>query len=41
MYIMKQIYDKHKEIWWAWVNADERMNGWPRMISYDSKIFHV
>jgi hypothetical protein len=22
---MKQIYDKHKEIWWAQVNAGERM----------------
>ncbi len=22
---MKQIYDKHKEIWWAKVNADEWM----------------
>jgi hypothetical protein len=22
-YTMKQIYDKHKEIWWAWVNASE------------------
>jgi hypothetical protein len=24
-YIMKQIYDKHKEIWWAWANASEQM----------------
>jgi hypothetical protein len=24
-YIVKQIYDKHKEIWWAWVNVGERM----------------
>jgi hypothetical protein len=22
---MKQIYDKHKDIWWAWANAGERM----------------
>jgi len=22
---MKQIHDKHKEIWGAWVNADEQM----------------
>jgi hypothetical protein len=22
---MKQIYDKHKEIWWAHANANERM----------------
>jgi len=22
---MNQIYDKHKEIWWAWVNAGEWM----------------
>ncbi len=24
-YTMKQIYDKHKEIWWAWANAGEWM----------------
>jgi len=24
-YTLKQIYDKHKEIWWAQVNAGERM----------------
>ncbi len=24
-YTMKQIYDKHKEIWWARAYADERM----------------
>jgi hypothetical protein len=24
-YILKQIYDKHKEIWWAWANAGEWM----------------
>jgi len=23
--IVKQIYDKHKEIWWPWVNEGERM----------------
>jgi hypothetical protein len=34
-YTMKQIYDKHKEIWWARVNVG---NKWPEMISYDSKI---
>jgi len=24
-YTMKQIYDKHKETWWAWTNAGEQM----------------
>jgi hypothetical protein len=24
-YAMKQIYDKHKEIWWAKANVDEWM----------------
>jgi hypothetical protein len=24
-YIVKQIYDKHKEIWWAHVNASQQM----------------
>ncbi len=24
-YTMKQIYDKHKEIWWAWANVGEWM----------------
>jgi hypothetical protein len=24
-YTMKQIYDKHKEIWWAWASVGERM----------------
>ncbi len=23
---MKEIYDKHKEIWWAWANVSEPMN---------------
>jgi hypothetical protein len=22
---VKQIYDKHKEIWWAWANMNEWM----------------
>ncbi len=33
-YTVKQIYDKHKEIWWAWANV----GGWPWMIFYNSKI---
>jgi len=24
-HIVKQIYDKHKAIWWAWVNVGEAM----------------
>jgi hypothetical protein len=24
-YIVKQIYDKHKEIWWEQANASEQM----------------
>jgi hypothetical protein len=24
-YIVKQIYDKHKKNWWAWVNVGEQM----------------
>jgi hypothetical protein len=24
-HIVKQIYDKHKAIWWAWVNAGKAM----------------
>jgi hypothetical protein len=24
-YIMKQIYEKHKAIWWALINAEEPM----------------
>ncbi len=34
-YIVKQIYDKHKEIWWKRANAGEWMT---QMISYNSKI---
>ncbi len=34
-YTVKQIYDKHIEIWWAWTNVGEWMT---RMISHDPKI---
>jgi hypothetical protein len=34
----KQIYDKHKTIWWECVNVEKL---WLRMTSFDNKILHI
>jgi len=35
---MKQIYDKHKNIWWAWVNLGEQTT-WDDFLQFQDIIY--